>query len=349
MFTKYKKSQVRMKCDEKQKILNKVLALYNLGDKDFVLSFEEYIAQLETTCDDKGKKNLSQLEGEIYGLHRAIIYLNIRYKTITCIERPDFCVIDNEDFKYFLEVTSNGYESTSTGKYKIITSELDNFLKEKGAKFKAQEILDILPNDDRLSIQNKGKKTNHKITSDNRLIFCKSFLRLNKVDILCEDDQKILCEYIGKYAKKRDTIAEYRQDFKIETISSYSPNVDAVHCDEPEELQIDDISDRINDKFKKYYNDTKLELGRLQVLVIDNKYTRYNILNGDDDYDTNTSRSFKDLLLNKCEALKEKHNYFDHVLIIYPIQKPSLKTIESLDKFWILKYSTEENKWGYLN
>ena len=119
------------------------------------------------------------------------------------------------------------------------------------------------------------------------------------------------------------------------------------------DYKIDDISDRINDKFKKYYNDTKLELGRLQVLVIDTKYTSYNFLNGDDDYDTNTSRSFKDLLLNKCEALKEKHNYFDHVLIICPIQttilNPPLKTIESLDKFWILKYSTEENKWGYLN
>jgi len=344
-----------MKCDEKQKILNKVLALYNLGDKDFVLSFEEYIAQLETTCDDKGKKNLSQLKGEIYGLHRAIIHLNIRYKTITCIERPDFCVIDNEDFKYFIEVTSNGYESTSTGKYDAITRNLNKFLIKKEAGFRAEQILHMRPNDNRLRMENGGKniKTNSEITSNDYLGFCLSFLRLNKVDNLNESDKKIICEYIGKYAEnKRDTIVEYRQDYKIKTISP-SGRVDEVYDDAPEELQIDDISDRINDKFKKYYNDTKLELGRLQVLVIDTKYTSYNFLNGDDDYDTNTSRSFKDLLLNKCEALKEKHNYFDHVLIICPIQttilNPPLKTIESLDKFWILKYSTEENKWGYLN
>ena len=338
-----------MKCDEKQKILNKVLALYNLGDKDFVLSFEEYIAQLETTCDDKGKKNLSQLKGEIYGLHRAIIHLNIRYKTITCIERPDFCVIDNEDFKYFIEVTSNGYESTSTGKYDAITRNLNKFLIKKEAGFRAEQILDISPNDDRLRIEigRENIKTNSKIRSNDYLDFCVSFLRLNKVDNLNESDKKILCGYIGKYVGiKRDNITEYRQDFKIKTIFPCGP-VDEVYGNAPEKLQIGDISDRINDKFKRYENrtaDGSIEQVRSKILVIDTINTRWDVL-------LNPNGSFKDLLLNSCDALKKKHNYFDHVLIICPKSTVDSegRKVYSLGTFWIIKYSTEENKWIYLN
>jgi len=341
-----------MKYDQKQKILNEILDVLELGDKNFYALCKKYISNKKSEIDDyKHKEDLIKFQYEIYGLHRAILHLNIKYKKIECpsSDFPDFCVIDDSGFLRFVEVTSNSYENTVAGKYDKITHNLDKFLIEKEAGFRAEQILDISPNDDRLRIEIRREniKTNSKIRSNDYLDFCVSFLRLNKVDNLNESDKKILCGYIGKYVGiKRDNITEYRQDFKIKTIFPCGP-VDEVYGNAPEKLQIGDISDRINDKFKRYENrtaDGSIEQVRSKILVIDTINTRWDVL-------LNPNGSFKDLLLNSCDALKKKHNYFDHVLIICPKSTVDSegRKVYSLGTFWIIKYSTEENKWIYLN
>ena len=345
-----------MKYDQKQKILNEILDVLELGDKNFYALCKKYISNKKSEIDDyKHKEDLIKFQYEIYGLHRAILHLSIKYKKIECpsCDFPDFYVIDDSGFKHFVEVTSSGYENTAAGKYDAITRKLDKFLIKKEAEFRAEQILYMSPNDDRLWMENGGKniKTNSEIKPTAYLDFCVRFLQLNKVDKLNESDKKILCEYIGKYAGiKRDNIAEYRQDFKIKTILPCGL-VDEVYDSDPELLQIYDIRDRINDKFKRYENrtaDGSIEQVGSKILVIDTIATRWDVLSNPNYYDdqTRTNRSFKDLLLNSCDALKKKHNYFDHVLIICPISTGDSKgcNVDSLDKFWILKYSTEENK-----
>lgn len=127
---------------------------------------------------------------------------------------------------------------------------------------------------------------------------------------------------------------------------------DEVYGDKPECTQIDDISYRINHKFKKYTNKTdnsSTEQVKSKILVIED--TRYSVL---DYYDDQTkTKDFKNLLLNSCDDLKKKHDYFDHVLVICQTLtvtlNPPIEIREPFNKFWLLKYSTEENKWVYLN